>query len=112
MWGKWKVEWSGDYPALCKGKWFIFKNNKDVSYAIPEGLRQSPMKTYKVYEKVEEFGGKEFHRFFYAGLDHWMWIEENASWLKKICDTYEDMLCIFALINEKDWCFNGCGGCL
>ena len=47
-----EVEWTGEYPCLCYGKWILKIGGKDCSKLIPKKLRvHSDMNTFGKYDK-------------------------------------------------------------
>lgn len=111
---KFEVIWNGtDGSSLCVGEWKIYKNNEDVSYLIPEELRDIPMGTYGIYEEWE-IGEDNLEQWeeYEDGLVFEDWIKENDCWVSKICDNNEEKKELYDLINKVDFRPNSCGGCL
>ncbi len=86
-----EVRWSGKYPNLCMGEWTLEIDGKDVSNKIPKELRNKPMDTYNIYERVwlGKDWSEEWERYE-DGLDPLGWIKENEYWLNNITtDSFE-----------------------
>ena len=45
-----KAEWTGKYPYLCRGKWKLFVDEKDMSDIIPGDIKYEPMMTRGTYK--------------------------------------------------------------
>lgn len=107
-----EAKWTGKYPNLCSGEWILKVNNKDVSYLIPEELRNEPMNTYRTYK----------HWYFNNWQAKWdsyedgsfcdEWLEENEYWLEKISTDPFVWVEIYEAINSQDWRYGSCGGCI
>jgi hypothetical protein len=107
-----EVTWSGKFPTLCKGKWTIIKNGVDVSNFIPEALLCMPMGAYGHYSKWYFVTWHDIWGDYWDGLPQDEWIQENFFWIKKFCDNRQEMEELFQAIQEKDWRFGSCGGCI
>ena len=109
-----KVEWTGVSPTLCMGNWHIFIDGVDYSDKIPEKLRRESMKTYGKYSKwhFDSSTPYEVWETYKDGLDEEDWIEENNYWLSTITNDYNIKCGIYRAIQEQDWRFNSCGGCI
>lgn len=104
--------WSGEYPCLCSGKWSLIINGIDVSNKIPEELRQSPMGTYNTYQG---WYFKDWIERFYDyedGLIAGEWVEKNLYWLETITKDPALQDEIFNAIQNEDWRYSSCGGCI
>lgn len=109
------VEWTGEYPCLCSGIWRILINGKALS--IPQSLSNEPMRTYGTYEELIDYATEEFETYR-DGFEYEEWIKENRYWIDKgLLDLnikpseslYRDL---YEKINEEDWRYNSCGGCI
>lgn len=107
-----EVEWTGEWPSLCCGKWIIKKNGVDVSDKIPESLRENDMNTYGTYDSwhFDEDYMEEWESYS-DGLDAEEWIANNP-WILNICSTEEEEYELFEAIQDQDWRHGSCGGCI
>lgn len=114
------VEWTGDYPTLCHGRWMILINNREIK--IPKSKKFKNMNTYGEYSLYTLGSNYEEEISTYKdGLIFKDWIEENL-WLKEeIIKIFPDIsednlikLCeeIYDEINRQDFREGFCGGCL
>ena len=105
--------WNGSYPTLCFGQWALYVNNKDVTMFIPNELTSSPMYTYGTYERwYFDDNWMETFEDYEDGLACDEWIKENKYWLDNITEDYNTQVEIFKAINEQDWRYGSCGGCI
>ena len=107
-----KAKWSGSYPNLCHGKWSLEVNGVDVTCYIPEELRRKPMDTFGTYQSWHFENWMEVFEDYEDGLSCSEWIEKNKYWLDIITDNVSVQSEIFNAINEKDWRYGSCGGCI
>ena len=107
------VEWTGEWPNLCRGNWRIFKNNKNVSEYIPEELKIQPMETRKTYSfwSFDDNYSVEWEDQI-QGLSEKEWIKKNNFWIKNFCENENEKKELFQAIQEKDWRQGTCGGCI
>lgn len=114
---KLKVEWTGKYPCLCSGKWII--KYGDLELDIPKEYKHSHMNTYGEYSSWY-FDENMFEQFesHIEGLNVDEWINENRNWItdmfknKDIEVTNELLSDLFYKIQECDWRYGSCGGCI
>ena len=107
-----KAKWSGSYPALCHGKWSISVNGEDVSDLIPEELKTSPMGTEGVYRHWRFKNWEETNEAYVDGFDCPEWINENKYWLDRITTDAKTQKEIFYAIQQEDFRYSSCGGCI
>ena len=108
-----EVEWTGEYPCLCYGKWILKIGGKDCSKLIPKSLREnSDMNTIGTYDHWHFENWQELWESYENGLSEDNWIEENKHWLKKLPVEESQYKDIFKAFNEKDWRNGSCGGCI
>lgn len=103
------VTWSGRWPNLCSGEWRIMVDDVDYSSIIPEDQRTSPMGTYKTYTYwhfSEDW--EDIWADLTSGLKFPDWVKENP-WVNKIPALAQD---IYNAIQENDWDYGTCGGCI
>ena len=114
---KLSVEWTGCYPYLCHGEWII--KYEEIELTIPEDKKDIPMDTYG------EFGTWHFGEdcceeweYYTDGLEEDYWIRNNLDWIKPMFDEHDieitdELLSeLFNKIQEEDWRYNSCGGCI
>lgn len=112
------VKWTGAYPNLCSGRWIITIDDKVL--AIPEALINSSMNTLKSYETWHFDDWQEVWETYTDGIEMDEWIHNNRGWLyaslksigKEKEITYKDLKILYEKINDADWRFNSCGGCI
>ena len=108
-----EVEWTGEYPCLCYGKWILKIGGKDCSKLIPKKLRvHSDMNTFGKYDKWHFEDCQVIWETYEDGLKDTEWIEENKHWLKKLPIEEIQYGDVFKAFNEKDWRHGSCGGCI
>ena len=107
------AEWTGKFPNLCSGQWKLYIDGKDMSSKIPEHLKKSEMKTYRVYRRWSfAKNWDEKWTTYVDGLQKDEWIKENKEWLDTISTEYSIQSQIFDAINRLDWRHTSCGGCI
>lgn len=106
------AKWSGHYPGLCYGKWFLKVNGVDVSMYIPAELRDDSMNTYGTYRRWYFKNGTEHFEDYKDGLMCDEWIEKNKYWLDMITNDINVQMEIFNAISARDWRHGSCGGCI
>jgi hypothetical protein len=106
------AKWTGEYPCLCTGEWVLKVDGKDVSNKIPLDLKNSDMNTYGTYRNWYFENYIETFKFYKDGLKKHEWIQDNQEWLKKITEDTILQEEIFDAINEQDFRWNSCGGCI
>lgn len=89
-----EVEWSGQYPILCMGKWSLHIDGNDATNLIPDHLISSEMNTVST-DSFEEWR-KEY--------------PECSDWIMVFPDDVRHQ--IYEKIKEKDFIKHTCGGCL
>lgn len=104
--------WTGKYPNLCSGTWELYKDGKDISNMIPEELRHSEMNTFGTYNDWYFEDWDVIWNKYTDGLDCSDWIKENDYWLSKITADKHEKKAIFDAIQEEDWRYSSCGGCI
>ena len=107
-----KAYWSGSYPNLCSGRWRLEVNGVDVTCYIPPKLRNCPMETLGEYQSWHFENWNEVFESYVDGLSCNEWIEKNKYWLDIITDDIDVQTEIFNAINEEDWRYGSCGGCI
>ena len=110
--GKIIAKWSGRYPTLCYGEWSISVNGEDVSGFIPEELKTSPMGTEGVYRRWRFKNWEETNEAYVDGFDCPEWINENKYWLDRITTDAKIQEKIFYAIQQEDFRYGSCGGCV
>ncbi len=106
-----EVNWTGSWPCLCSGEWVILKNGVNVSDAIPEERRSSPMDTFGTYGTWYFDNWEERWEDYEDGLHREDWIAANP-WINTICDTEDEKNQLYWKIAKCDWRHNSCGGCI
>ena len=111
-----RVEWTGDWPRRCKGRWIFEVDGKDYRYLLPfandDGF-DLPADTFGTYECWDMDSDGEREWFHYEnGLDIEDWIDQNREWLMIISPHEEEWDDIFYAFQEHDWRFKECGGCV
>ena len=110
---KYKAFWSGQRPALCSGEWLLLKDNVEMSFLIPEEIRQVSMDTYNVYEKWNIGEDLSIYYTKYTdGLTCDDWIKKNLYWLENITNNRKEQEEIYLTFRDNDFRINSCGGCL
>jgi len=107
-----KAKWSGSYPALCHGEWYLSVSGEDVSGFIPQELKNSPMWTAGTYYAWHFENWLEVFEPYEDGLDCDEWINENKDWLGRITTDSKTQKEIFYAIQEEDFRWGSCGGCV
>ena len=107
-----EAKWTGKYPNLCSGQWILKVDNKDVSYLIPDELRNEPMNTCNTYRSWHFENWEEVFNSHEDGLFCDEWLEENKYWLEKISTDPFVWVEIYEAINSQDWRYGECGGCI
>lgn len=108
---KWKVEWTGGFPALCSGEWRIYKNGELLNIEPPFG--DNPADTYGEYSNWyfnDDY--MEETEYYEDGLDVYEWIEEYKGWLQTLTDNEEEWEDIYYQFQNSDWRHGSCGGCI
>lgn len=111
-----RVEWTGDWPRKCKGRWIFEVDGKDYRYLLPfandDGF-DLPADTAGTYEcwDMDPEGEREWYHFE-NGLDIDDWIDQNRDWLLVITPHEEVWDDIFYAFQAVDWRFKECGGCV
>lgn len=86
--------------------WRIFKNGKNVSYAIPVERLYEPMMTTGVMTGVTDYDREaDWHGLqeFEDGLNEKAWFKTNKDWVSKIIDNRTDVHDIYEWICSCDW---------
>lgn len=104
-----KAVWTGKYPNLCGGTWYLEVNGHDVSEKIPPDRRHEEMYTYKHY-MVEDLDGE--YNYWVLGWGWKDWVRHNDYWLLRISPSRALKKQIFLAIQEQDFTQGCCGGCL
>ena len=113
MEGRVYAEWTGKYPNLCAGRWFLFVDGKDVSDQIPDELLRSEMNTFGLYASVDlTTNWDEITDWYQDGLGWKEWVAANRYWLKNITMDRKLQHEIYSAIQEQDWRHGSCGGCI
>ena len=108
-----EAKWSGSYPCLCHGTWTLEVDGLDVSSLIPKELRRNEMNIYGIYEEwYFDDNYMEYFESYEDGLGCKEWIKQNKYWLDTITDDINVQTEIFYAINEHDWRYGSCGGCI
>lgn len=107
------AEWTGRFPNLCHGEWKLYVDGSDVSSCIPTSSKDKPMNTLKEYRSwhFDKKIGVVFD-YYVDGIDCEDWIVENDWWLDRITEYVKIHREIFHAINECDWRYGSCGGCI
>ena len=106
-----EVQWTGSYPCLCHGEWIIKIDEKDYSSYIPDELRYNSMETYNIYQSWHFENWMETWEEYEDGFEFEDWINHN-EWVYSITKDKKEVKEIYRLINEQDWRYNLCGGCI
>lgn len=107
------AEWSGAYPALCRGSWTLTVNGDDYTWAIPKSIRKAPMNTKGLFDfPALTDAGDLCWESRESGLDESEWINENLWWLLNISEEIETQRKVYRAFHEEDWRHESCGGCL
>ena len=114
-----KVEWTGEYPNLCSGKWIITIENKVLN--LPGAIMNHAMNTYGEFLSWS-FGDdyKEEWDSYSDGLEFNEWIRDNVGWIKPALEsaglidsiTIDDLHNLYNKIQALDWRHNSYGGCI
>ena len=107
-----KAKWSGVAPCLCSGEWSLWVNGKNVSKKIPKDMRDMPMHTFGTYGKWHFENWIEVFDTYEDGLHCDEWVKKNLDWLTKITTDKETQKEIFKAIQEQDFRWYSCGGCI
>lgn len=111
------VTWSGGYPNLCSGTWYIKINGLQVT--IPEEKRHSHFDTWGSYSQwFFDEDSSEYEEGYEDGLGEAEWIADNIQWLGPELErlgiqfTPDDWETLFEKVHEKDFRQGSCGGCI
>lgn len=111
------VEWTGSYPCLCHGEWII--KYEGIELTIPEDKKDRPMNTFGEYDTW--YFGEDYYEEWESytdGLEKDDWIRFNLHWIEPMFNEYhieitDELLSeLFDKIQEEDWRYNSCGGCI
>ena len=111
-----RVEWTGEWPRKCKGRWIFEVDGKDYRYLLPfandDGV-DLPADTFGEHElwDIDANGDREWFKYE-NGLDIDCWIDQNREWLTIITPHEDDWDYMFNAFQENDWRFKECAGCL
>ena len=97
----------------CDCRWSIIVDGKDVSYKIPEPLRNNSMETKNTYSILTMDYDEESYEYYEGGFDEREWIERNRCWLNTITTDEDTQKYLFREIQKNE--FTGCaecGGCI
>ena len=107
---KWTAYWTGGFPNLCGGMWYLYGNGEEVKTEIP--FQGEPAGTYGEYATWHfDEDWLEQWEFYEAGMNCKDWCNEYRKWLSTIAPG-EEWPQIFAAFQEQDWRYNSCGGCI
>ena len=111
------VEWTGCYPCLCHGEWIIKYDG--IELTIPEDEKEGPMFTFG------EFGRWHFDEDYMEEWDYYedgwekdVWINRNLYWVKPMFEEHnieitDELLSeLYDKIQDEDWRYGSCGGCI
>lgn len=97
----------------CDCHWSIIADGRDVTYKIPESLRNSSMETKNTYSALSMDYDEESYEYYEDGFDEKEWIERNKYWLNTITTDEDTQKYLFREIQKNE--FTGCaecGGCI
>jgi hypothetical protein len=116
-----EIGWTGSYPALCHGEWYMSINGeeldpKDIPFNNYDEEEDSfePEPAYTERESLSWYFDENYiERFepYKDGLDYIRWTMMWYDWLESIAPK-EDWYDIYAGFQECDWRFWSCGGCI
>ena len=107
-----KVNWTGQFPNLCRGEWSLEVDGEDYSELVPfndDTWGAEEADTYGVYTRYDGDGN---YKEYEDGMEENEWIAENKQWLSKITTETGVWLQIYKAFQEKDWRHSSCGGCV
>lgn len=104
----WATKWTGTFPNLCTGRWYLYKDGREVMNPFLDG----PAETFGEYERWrfdENFN--EYWEKYEDGLQAPEWIKKYRKWLELIADE-DEFLDIFLAFQRNDFRELSCGGCI
>jgi len=113
-----EVSWTGKYPNLCSGHWKISFNGKSMK--VPSPFINSSMGTDGIYSSWHFEDWMEVFEDYEDGIECEEWLGKNVGWIKSMFEsigvldqvTKEDLIKLYNEIQEKDWRYLSCGGCI
>ena len=103
-----KVEYTGEYPNLCGGKWIIEVNGKTI-------FMKDNMGTYGEYSSWSfDDDYSECSDVYIDGLqfNNWQNSERGKEVLSQFELTDKEKYELFLAIQNKDFRIGSCGGCI
>lgn len=118
-----RIEWTGDYPCLCYGRWVIYLRERKLLFpGYKEGHKlteNSHANTFGSYSKWS-FGDsllEDWNRYD-DGLEFREWVNYQYDWimdffkLNDIAMTEENLEYLYEEFSRNDWRRGSCGGCI
>lgn len=107
------VNWTGSYPCLCMGGWIITIDGVQLM-----GIGREPFNTYGIYKSWHFNNWMEEWDDYKDGMLYEDWIENVPNGLLESLSKHGielsdgEMRELYSKIQEEDWRYGSCGGCI